>query len=80
MSTIIYKIDAFWDREAQVWVAESEDVPGLVTEASTIELLTDKLKQMIPELLFVNHLVSADYTGSISFELTSHRQELIQVA
>ena len=61
MSTTIYKIDAFWDQEAQVWVAQSEDVPGLVTEASTIEVLTDKLKQMIPELLLVNHIVPADF-------------------
>ena len=27
-----YQVEAFWDREAQVWVAESEDIPGLVTE------------------------------------------------
>lgn len=80
MIATVYKVEAFWDREAQVWVAESEDVPGLVTEANTIEVLTDKLKQMIPELLLVNHLVPADYTGAIAFELTSHRQELIQVA
>lgn len=80
MSATIYKIEAFWDGEAQVWVAESEDVPGLVTEANTIELLTEKLKQMIPELLLVNHIVTADYIGAIAFELTSHRQELIQVA
>jgi Domain of unknown function (DUF1902) len=28
-----YKIEAFWDQEAQVWVAESSDILGLVTEA-----------------------------------------------
>jgi len=80
MSQTPYKVEAFWDREAQVWVAQSEDVPGLATEANTIEALTDKLRQIIPELLLVNHLVSPDYTGAIAFELTSHRQELIQVA
>ena len=68
MSATIYNIEAFWDGEAQVWVAESEDVPGLVTEASTIELLTEKLKQMMPELLLVNHVVPADYIGAIAFE------------
>jgi predicted RNase H-like HicB family nuclease len=51
-----YKVEAFWDREAQVWVAESEDIPGLVTEADTIEALTAKLCQIIPELLQLNHL------------------------
>lgn len=49
-----YKVEAFWDREAQVWVAESEDIPGLVTEADTIEALTNKLRQMILELLQLN--------------------------
>jgi hypothetical protein len=77
---MIFKVQAFWDAEAQVWVAPSEDVPGLVTEASTIELLTQKLRVIIPELIVLNQIVSSDYVGSISFELTSHRQELIKVA
>jgi predicted RNase H-like HicB family nuclease len=44
-------INAFWDEEAQVWVTESSDVPGLCTEASTLELLSQKIQIMIPELL-----------------------------
>ena len=44
-------INAFWDEEAQVWVAESTDVPGLCTEASSLELLQQKIQVMIPELL-----------------------------
>lgn len=40
MEQTIYKIDALWDAEAAVWVATSEDVPGLVTEANTIESLS----------------------------------------
>lgn len=77
---MIFKIQAFWDAEASVWVATSEDVPGLVTEASTIELLTQKLRVIIPELIVLNQIMPPDYVGSISFELTSHRQELIEVA
>jgi len=45
---------AFFDAEAQVWVAESEDVPGLITEADTVEQLIAKLRVMIPELLEEN--------------------------
>ena len=75
-----YKIEAFWDREALVWVAESTDILGLATEADTLEKLTDKLKQMIPELLIANHSISTDSQKIISFELITHRQELIQVA
>jgi predicted RNase H-like HicB family nuclease len=79
MNQTLYKVEAFWDSEVRVWVAESPDVPGLATEADTIECLTNKLKQMIPELLKLNNLVPANYMGDIAFELTSHRQELIQI-
>jgi hypothetical protein len=80
MSQKLYRIKAIWDSEAEVWVAESEDVPGLVTEADTIEALTAKLRKMIPELLFLNNIVAAEYVGNIAFELVSHRQESIRVA
>ena len=36
--------------EAKVWVAESEDVPGLVTEAKDLDDLVSKLRVMVPEL------------------------------
>ncbi|GAA6623298.1 DUF1902 domain-containing protein [Scytonema sp. NUACC26] len=80
MTQTTFKVQAFWDAEAKVWVATSEDIPGLATEASTIEALTQKLREMIPELILLNNIVSSGYAGSISFELTSHRQELIEVA
>jgi len=73
-----YHVEAAWDPEAGVWVASSDDVPGLATEAETIEELTEKLRSMIPEILSANALLPVgDETGSISFELTSHRQELV---
>jgi predicted RNase H-like HicB family nuclease len=46
-----FNIQAFWDEEARVWVAESSQVPGLCTEAATLELLSEKIQVMIPELL-----------------------------
>ena len=49
MAMDTYHIQADWDPEASVWVATSEDVPGLATEAETIEALTEKLRVMIPE-------------------------------
>lgn len=79
MAQITYKVEAFWDAEAAVWVATSKDVPGLATEAETIEALMQKLRSMIPELVLLNQVLAAD-TDSIAFELTSHRQELIEVA
>lgn len=47
-------VRAVWDDEAHVWVATSDDVPGLATEAATSEELIEKLKVMIPELLNEN--------------------------
>lgn len=49
-----FNVQAVWDDEARVWVATSDDVPGLATEADTIEALVVKLKMMIPELLEAN--------------------------
>jgi predicted RNase H-like HicB family nuclease len=55
-----YRVNAFWDPEASVWVAESEDVAGLVTEAETVEQLVAKLRVMVPELLEANGVLAAD--------------------
>jgi predicted RNase H-like HicB family nuclease len=44
-------VRAVWDSEAGVWVAESEDVPGLVTEADTVEALEAKFPGLIQDLL-----------------------------
>jgi len=48
------KVHVTWDDETKVWVATSEDVPGLATEADTWEALIEKLKVLIPELLEAN--------------------------
>ena len=32
-------VQAVWDAEAKVWVAQSENIPGLATEADTIRLV-----------------------------------------
>jgi hypothetical protein len=47
-------VKAEWDPEASVWVAESDDVPGLITEAESSEALLAKLRVLIPELLVEN--------------------------
>jgi predicted RNase H-like HicB family nuclease len=54
----VYEIRAQWDSEAGVWVAESEDVPGLVAEADSPNVLVQKLRTLIPELLELNGAAS----------------------
>lgn len=55
-------VKAVWDDEAKVWVAESQDVPGLITEAASSEALLEKLKVLIPELLEANDCLPKDET------------------
>ena len=51
-ATVVVRAD--WDDEAQVWVATSDDVEGLVTEAATLEALRPKVLAMVAELLQLN--------------------------
>ena len=54
MAVAKVSVSASWDDEAKVWVAESDDVQGLVTEADTLDALLAKLRVLIPELLEEN--------------------------
>ena len=69
MTKVLF-IRAEWDDEAGVWVATSDDVPGLATEADTLEALSAKLDVMVPELLDAN-----GYPGGneIPFELLARK-------
>ena len=72
-------VEAFWDEEAKVWVASSNDVPGLITEADTMEHLMQKLKILIPELLHANGLLDEPCTIDIPIHLLGKWQEVIKV-
>jgi predicted RNase H-like HicB family nuclease len=56
-------VRATWDAQASVWVAESHDVPGLITEADDLEALISKLRVMIPELLEANRALPPNVDG-----------------
>jgi len=47
-------IQARWDGEASVWLATSEDVPGLVVEADTWPAMIEEVRIVLPELLEVS--------------------------
>ena len=47
-------VRAVWDDEGKVWVATSDDLPGLVTEAATVEGLRAKITVMAAELIELN--------------------------
>ena len=50
----IYLVRAHWDDEAKVWWAESDEVPGLASEATTFEQLDENVRAIAPELLALN--------------------------
>jgi len=68
-------VRAEWDEKAHVWVATSDDVPGLATEGDTLEGLVEKLKIMIPELLAAN---GAEQEHEVPFEILTRRFEIAQ--
>ena len=69
----IYQVVAKWDSEANVWVAESDDVPGLVAEAESPNTLTAKLRILIPELLQLNGVLPND--EPVEFLVRYHHEE-----
>ncbi|HIJ20656.1 MAG TPA: DUF1902 domain-containing protein [Deltaproteobacteria bacterium] len=70
-------VRAEWDEEAKVWVATSDDVPGLVTEEATMEGLIRKLRAIVPELLEANGFKMGE---EVPFELMTRRFEVAQSA
>ena len=52
-----YRIKVLWDNEADVWIATSEDVPGLVLESGSFDALVERVKYAIPELVELNKRV-----------------------
>jgi predicted RNase H-like HicB family nuclease len=69
-------IHADWDPEATVWVATTNDLRGLVTEADSIEALRAKLPGMILDLL--EEYGVSDLPASI--EIIAHASDRLTAA
>ena len=73
-----YKINIFWDNEAEVWVAISDDIP-LALENDSLDRLIERIKIVAPEILFLNSstnetrkkLHEIEIEGSYSFTLSN---------
>lgn len=61
-----YNVCFSWDAESRVWIATSEEVPGLILESGSIDALIERVKYTIPELLELNQQASAK---SIRFQM-----------
>jgi hypothetical protein len=79
MEKFTYRVEVNWDPEASVWIATSEDIPGLVTEEEALEALTKKLRIMVPELLQANDILSSKQSCEILFEIITQRLESVRL-
>jgi hypothetical protein len=66
----VFFIRTEWDGDADIWSATSDDVPGLATEADSIDNLFNKLSSMIPELLAANKV---DCPSEILYEVVARK-------
>ena len=46
-----YLIILTWDDEASVWIAESNDIPGLILEDESFDTLVERVRIAVPDLL-----------------------------
>ena len=49
-----YGVTFTWDAESGVWIAESEDISGLVLEGGSLDALMERVRFAVPELLALN--------------------------
>ncbi len=68
---IEYVINFTWDNEANVWIATSNDIPGLVLESGSFDALLERTRYAVPEILALND----SKTEPISLTFISERHE-----
>ncbi|MDE6566918.1 MAG: DUF1902 domain-containing protein [Lachnospiraceae bacterium] len=66
-----YIIRFTWDNDANVWIATSDDVPGLVLESGSFDALLERTRMTVPELLALN----MSENNPISLVFTLERRE-----
>ena len=70
-----YTVNLNWDKEAGVWIATSDDIPGLVLESGSLDALIERVRFAAPELLNLNGIVQREYP----VRFRSERVELLAV-
>lgn len=56
-----YRIKMLWDHEAAVWIATSQDVPGLVLESGSFDALLERVRYAVAELIELNGGKPSEY-------------------
>ena len=70
-----YIINLLWDNEASVWVATSQNIPGLILESGSLDALIERIRFTAPELLSLNGVQNE----KLSICFRSERYETVSV-
>lgn len=70
-----YIITFSWDDEAGVWIATSDDIPGLVLESGSFDALLERTRFAIPELLSLNTANPQPF--SLTFKSERHERMVL---
>ena len=70
-----YTINFTWDGEASVWIATSDDIPGLVLESGSFDALLERTRFAVPELLSLNS--SDDHPFILTFKSERHERVVL---
>lgn len=72
-----YEVAAEWDEAAGVWIATSDDVPGLCVQAASFDELADTVAALVPELLTLN--AAGDLPATVPVHLHAHRTATVRL-
>lgn len=71
-----YSVSFSWDDEAEVWIATSDEIHGLILEGESLDTLMARVKEAIPELLeYESHTsknIALDFSATRSERLVLH--------
>lgn len=68
-----YVVKFVWDDDANVWIATSNDIPGLILESGSFDALLERVRFAVPELLSLNGISDSP----LSLEFVSELHERI---
>ena len=67
-----YIVNLTWDNESNVWIATSDDIPGLVLESGSFDALLERIRFAAPELIALNNPDKKTYV--LSFVSNRHER------
>lgn len=53
-NTSRFCVNFTWDDEASVWIAQSDNISGLILESASLDALIERVRFATPELMEIN--------------------------